>query len=929
MSRHLLLVALLLHAPASAAAQVMTGALIGTVKDQQGLPIAGAVVRVASPALIGGIVEEDTNQKGQFRFPVLPSGTYALDISFPGFARRHEEDITLGAGATLGRWVVLAPEGFVESVVVDGSGSRLDARDPGFATRFGLEDLQSIPMRRSSMFDAMRMTPGVSPTSPSSGTVTTISAFGSGTNENQFLIDGTNTTCPCNGVARSEPGVDFIQEFHAQAVGASAEFGNVQGAVFNVITKQGSDRFLSDVSYYSQPSGLTSQPILLKDSTGQHLTGYVRSRYRDFTTTGGGPAIRRRLWLFGGYQYLRDYDSQPGTDPAYPRTYEQNKYFAKATWQLAPGWQLMQSLHEEVWVNPDQPKWDRPIETTTRGHAHVPATTFGHLTHTASQNTVWDVRVGRFRYDLDSPPTNGDTTTASHMDAPSGALSKAPPSFSSLTLIRTTAKATINHYRSGLWHADHAWKAGTQVEKGEHWSPFIIPTGVRYNDRNGAPSTATFAAPSNSGGVFITAALFATDAISIGDRLTIDAGVRYDHSRAISQDLHGVDLAGQETSTIVEGAGTLFSWNIVSPRLGLTFKLTADGRTIVRASYGRFSQGVLTGEIAGFHPGSATLTTKAYVPADGDYTAVTQVTSPSSLRLDPGIRAPRTDEYSAGVDRELGRSIQVAAAYVHKSGANFIGWQDIGGTYATQTRTLVDGRTVVVYNRTNAPADQLFLLTNPDEYSMHYDGVVLAAEKRRSHGWQAFGSLTLSRAVGLQAGSGTGAAGAQVSTVSPPPGPTGLTFGRDPNDLTSAYGRLANDRPRVFRAMSSVNVPRTGLVFAGNIQYFTGKPWAAAAQVPLAQNPNGQRILLEPRGTRRLSSQTLLDLRLSRSFALGKASRLELLVDLLNALNETAEESIANDVQLTATAVVSNFGLPNAFVDPRRVMLGARLNLGR
>lgn len=78
--------------------------------------------------------------------------------------------------------------------------------------------------------------------SPASGTATTISAFGSGTNENQFLIEGTNMTCPCNGVARSEPGGDFIQEIQVQSVGASAEFGNVQGAVVNVITKQGSDR---------------------------------------------------------------------------------------------------------------------------------------------------------------------------------------------------------------------------------------------------------------------------------------------------------------------------------------------------------------------------------------------------------------------------------------------------------------------------------------------------------------------------------------------------------------------------------------------------------------------------------------------------------------------------------------------------------------
>jgi hypothetical protein len=117
-------------------------------------------------------------------------------------------------------------------------------------------------------------------------------------------------------------------------------------------------------------------------------------------------------------------------------------------------------------------------------------------------------------------------------------------------------------------------------------------------------------------------------------------------------------------------------------------------------------------------------------------------------------------------------------------------------------------------------------------------------------------------------------------------------------------------------------VPRTGLVVAANMQYFTGKPWAATALVTLPQGD--QRIQLEPRGSRRLSSQSLLDLRVSRSIAFRSLGRAELMVDVLNLLNETAEESLATD-NLFAT----NFGQPTVFVDPRRAMLSVRLNLGR
>jgi hypothetical protein len=241
--------------PCAVAAQALTGALIGTVKDQQGAVVPGALVRATSPALMGGPAAMVTSDSGQFRFPVLAPGPYVLEIELPGFATYHEEDVRIGTGATIERIVVLRVAGTPESIVVQESGSRIEARGSGFETRFGAEYLRTIPTRRFSMFDLIRAAPGVSPTSPASGTVNTVSAFGSGGNENLFLIDGTNFTCPCAGVSRAEPSVDVIQEVQIQTIGASAEYGNIQGAVFNVVTRQGSNRFLYDASYYGQWSG--------------------------------------------------------------------------------------------------------------------------------------------------------------------------------------------------------------------------------------------------------------------------------------------------------------------------------------------------------------------------------------------------------------------------------------------------------------------------------------------------------------------------------------------------------------------------------------------------------------------------------------------------------------------------------------------------
>jgi hypothetical protein len=307
----------------------------------------------------------------------------------------------------------------------------------------------------------------------------------------------------------------------------------------------------------------------------------------------------------------------------------------------------------------------------------------------------------------------------------------------------------------------------------------------------------------------------------------------------------------------------------------------------------------------------------AFDAATGGYTQLVSVVDRRiNLALDPGTRTPRTDEYSVGVDRQLTNRLAASAAYVRKSGTNYIAWTDIGGVYREETRT-IGSYTLPVSVLTNAPRDRRFLLTNPADFSLDYHGLVAAIEKRMSSGWQASGSYTFSRVSGLQPASAAAADGAQLSTVAP-----ANMFGSDPNNLTNADGRLPNDRPHVLRATGVLQVPRIGILVSGNLQHFSGKPWAATAQVSLPQGD--QRILLEERGARRLSSQTILDVRVSKTLRLGEVGRVELLVDVLNLLDDTAEEALVSDVLTAGT-----FGRPRSFVDPRRAMIGVRLHLGR
>jgi hypothetical protein len=109
------------------------------------------------------------------------------------------------------------------------------------------------------------------------------------------------------------------------------------------------------------------------------------------------------------------------------------------------------------------------------------------------------------------------------------------------------------------------------------------------------------------------------------------------------------------------------------------------------------------------------------------------------------------------------------------------------------------------------------------------------------------------------------------------------------------------------------------MLLGAGFQYLTGRPYSGFANVTL---PQGVRpIFVEPFGSRRLSPQTILDLRVSKIFRLGPTGRIEVLLDVLNALNDAAEEGVA-----TRNFYSPNFGVGVDFIPPRRAMIGARVS---
>ncbi len=927
-----------LLAAATAAAQPITGSILGAVADAQGGALPGVAVVLSSDQLPGGPRTGVTDARGQYRFPNLPPGDYVLTATLPGFAAYREEGLRVRVGGTTERRVTLELAGVAETVAVTAESPVVDTRRSGVSTNFSADYLENTPLRRFSFFDFTKAAPGMSATNPTSGSSSRVSAFGSGVDENKYLMDGVDFTAPVSGAAWPWPDTDVIEEIEVVSLGASAEFGNSPGAVFNVVTRQGTNVFRGDAAYYGMYDALTAKPIRF-NAAGERDPGgwgFTRNRYRDVTAHAGGPIRRDRAWIYGGYQFLQDWDNQPGTDPAHPRKFGANRVFWKLTANLTPDLRFMHTYHDDYWVIPSTPTVSEPFETGWTFSGRNPSLTFGRITHALSTSTFYEAGVSGFYSPGDlSEPNNPGVPRRNDID--NGLASGGAPTYDIFRQGRTEAKAKLHHYAGGFLNADHDFKIGVVHVVGNHsahggYTPGPgYPDGVVYYDNgDGTPNYILTGTPFHEGGEFRETGLFAEDVMTFGDRTTISAGVRVDHVRGISPDVDDLVLTDVRTLAFeprgtVAGRGELYRWTNVGPRLGFNVRLDDDGATVLRGNWGRFYRTAITGELSGVHPGQATLREFYWNPATGGYDVPGPVYAPdTNFGYDPESRAPRTDQFSIGLDRALAANLALGVTYVRKDQDDLLGWNVRGASYSTVPHTFSNGLSGEIHPITTDPDDRFFQLGNVDcrgvayrcdPMYMDYNGLVLTLDKRMADGYQAQVSYVWSQAYGLLPSSGFGAAASQTTRVFEG------SLGRDPNDFINAAGHLQNDRTHTVRVTGAVLAPG-GVLLGFNYAWFVGKPWAGRELVDRAFLPQGNRwVYVEPPGARRLDSQNVLDLRVSRVFFFDADGRrtVELLADVLNLFNAAAAEDIAS-----RTLGSSVFGVGERWIDPRRAIVGVK-----
>ncbi|MCC7180930.1 MAG: TonB-dependent receptor [Acidobacteria bacterium] len=877
------------------------------VTDDSGAVLPGVTVTLRGSA-VPGAPTTVTNEAGIYRFPNLPPGTYEITAELSGFSTSTQTGIPVALGGTAEINVQMKVSTLEETITVTAEAPVVDSTSTQVATNYSREWVENAPVRRFTFFDLVNAAPGVS---PATSTSSRSSSFGSATNENLYLLDGTDFTAPLTGAAWPWPNTDAIEEIQVLSLGAPADYGNLGGAVFNVVTRQGSNTFKGDANFYFQNQSLTGRNTTDAQDDG---LPYNRDEFKDSTVQLGGPVIKDKFWFFGSYQYQKDADSQPGTEPEFPAVSSAKRYFFKLNYQINQDNRLQYQQHNDYYRIPQRATATDAPSSISVENGNNPSPGF-LWSSVINPTTVIEARYsGFYGVDHGDPLNGGPRVNPRYYDLDTGQISGGIYSWYDGKSQKTAFSGKLTKFADNFLGGSHDFKVGVQFNHG--FGEYTYGPNDYIYTYGSEPAYGYTQLPYTQGGRLKSIGVFADDTYQVG-RATLNLGLRYDDSKAyfVAQDL--LDAQGQPTGQQSPAVDELFRWRVLSPRLGVTFKVTESGSSLVKAHYGRYYRGIVTGEFDNVTPSiSPVYTFSGLYGPDGTPLDKELVSDISQLSIDPDLKNPYTDQFIVAWEQQAGPDIGFSVNYVYKNSKRQTAYPDIGGIYELVPFNGPSGTNVSqIYQLQNDPEDRLFQLRNDDRMSAKYNGIAFEVKKRMSNNWQANFGITFSKSEGR-----LGSSSARSTPLTAPTSTAGI-FGQNPNDYINTDGRLIGDRPVVVKAQFVYQLPM-GFLTSFNFQTQSGRPIVEELRISsgLTGIPGTNRVVPNVvDGDLRTNQWTTLDARVEKSFNLGGTAELAVFGDFLNLFNSDANESV-----LDRRPGTTNYLVPSRFILPRRLMIGGK-----
>jgi hypothetical protein len=727
----------------AAAQGVQTGTITGIVRSADGLSLPGVTVTATSPALQGqrtGV--SDVN--GVYFIKGLPAGTYSVAFDLASFKPVTQDNVALGVGAIVEVSQTMALAGVTEMVNVTAElATPTPLAAPTLTQAYGKGEVDALPVGRvpSQIAD---LAPGLTSNTPNVGQV---SISGATAFDNVFMINGVDVNDNLFGTAHNLFIEDAIQETNVLIGGISAEYGRFSGGVINVITKSGGNRFSGSFrENFSNPRWIDETPrqkaagISNPDILGRSSEG-----------TFGGPIDRDRIWFFasGRYETAPQNLTFVLSDQSAVRTDTNKRGEIKITATPAPGHTLSgdytnnslvqanrfslnaNSLDPSVLIDQSQPN----TLFVTNYNGVLARKYFATLQYSQKE---FGFRGGNTNTAITASPimTRGTTPGIA-----SGLL-YAAPYFSGLD-----PEDRNNHQFTGsLSYTLSTKKAGTHDIKGggEYYrstrtggnsqsatnyvfqSDYLQSGGKPVYDAQGVPvpvwtpnvTRVQNWLPTVGAVVNInTTSLYLQDKWVATPRLTLDLGTRFE---AVRSNATG-DITTVDTTTIV-------------PRLGLSYDLQGNAKTVLQASYahyaGKYSEAQFA---ANTDVGNPSRVTYGYTGPAGqgrdfapaydlrNYTTIISASFPTAnIFVADGLHSPIVREFTTSLGRELGRGGYFRATYQYRK------WSDFVENFIDLSNGIVN----VTRNGVNFGNLTKVIIGNTDGVDRRYQAIVLQSSYR-------------------------------------------------------------------------------------------------------------------------------------------------------------------------------------------------------
>jgi hypothetical protein len=296
--------------PRSAAAQAVTGTLLGTVTDSTGAVLPGATVTATNTDTgFNRTVTADTS--GEYAIPSIPTGTYTVAGELSGFKGIQMSNIRVGVDQRVRIDLRLEVGDMTESITIEATTPLVQASSSDLSVTVSEDEIKTLPLNGRNFVSLTRGIPGVLRGNPGANidgagslawrASASFSANGQRARDNNYMLDGVDNNETWLQTVVIFPSVDALDEVKLQTSTYSAEFGRSLGGVVNLQIKSGSNQYRGSAYEFYRNDGLDANNFF----NNRNNRDKPDFRQDQFGGTFGGAIFKDRTFFFGDYQGMR------------------------------------------------------------------------------------------------------------------------------------------------------------------------------------------------------------------------------------------------------------------------------------------------------------------------------------------------------------------------------------------------------------------------------------------------------------------------------------------------------------------------------------------------------------------------------------------------------------------------------------------------